>query len=405
MLKTLFHSSHDDIENVSSKYIEPMFSNIYLNNLHSRYEMISDFRLGEATGRSDNEILSLKFHPEEQILLASDVAGCVHFGLFDLEDTKSCSLAEGMDKKLFQPHKGESCRAIDLIPSSEEGGYSIVTGGADGRVAISSFDPKVISKYKFENAINVVKTVGNNMVIAGDDEGAIFGIDVRTKKKVFSIHEQEDYISSITFGQSESPLKSVVCTSGDCTLGVYDMRSISDDKKRKDRLVAMSDQQEDELNCAVVLNSEQNLCTGDANGVIGIWKQGYWGDLKDRIPLYGKSETPQGGMDGSHSIEGMKAIGDKEMLVVTSDGVVRVVSIFPNQVDRILGVHRSADDSEIATISGFDCDVDLALVATTAGDSEGRIKFWSLKNTQVDHKHIHKTSADKASRQSFFSDL
>ena len=369
--------------------------------------MLKDFLLSQATGRDDNEILSLKFHPAEQILLATDVSGCVHFCLFDLHD-KICSLPEGMDKKLFKPHKEESCRTLDLTTSSGEGGCSIVTGGADGRVVISSFDPKVISKYKFEEAINVVKTVDENLVIAGDDEGVLIGIDVRAKKKVFNIHEQEDYISSISFGSTDSPLKSVICTSGDCTLAVYDLRSMSssDEKKRKDRLVAMSDQQEDELNCAVVMNSEQHLLTGDANGVVGIWKQGYWGDLKDRIPLYAKSETPQGRMDGSHSIDAIGVVSDKEFLTATSDGVIRVMQMFPNGVKRIIGVHRNADDSEIATVSGFDCEVDLGIVASTAGDAQGRIKFWALSQSSESEKPpTQKTNADKANKQSFFSDL
>ena len=373
--------------------------------------MIADQVLSKYTGTEDNEIFSLLFHPAEQILLSTDVAGCVHFNLFDLE-SKTCSLPEGMGADPFKPHKGESCRAIDLLGSSEEGGYSIVPGGSDGRVVVSSFDPKVVSKYKFDNPINAVKCIGNNIILAGDDEGVLIGIDVRQEEKIFTVHEQEDYISSITCGSASSELKSVILTSGDCTLAVYDLRSISStDKKRKDRLVAMSDQQADELNCAIVMNAEQHLLTGDANGVVGIWKQGYWGDLKDRIPLYQRSETPQGGMDGSHSIDGMMRIEEKQFIVATSDGMIRVVDMFPNQVDRVVGVHRGPDDAEIATMSGFACDVDLGLVATSGGESEGRIKFWNLNN-QVEKEKAKKTAkpvihpnAAKASKQSFFSDL
>lgn len=371
--------------------------------------------IGNLTLREDNELMSLLFHPQEQILLAADVTGCLHFNLFDL-DSKICSFPEGMAEKPFQPHKKGSCRSIDLLSSEDS---KIVTGGSDGRVVISSFDPQIVSKYKFSNPINVVQSLTESLILAGDDEGALFGIDVREPKNVFTIHEQEDYISAICPAlPSVSPLKAVISTSGDCTLAVHDLRVIGN-KKNKASLVAMSDPQEDELNCCIVLNQEQHVLTGDANGVVGIWKQGYWGDLKDRLPLYQRSEGSRGAMDGSHSIDGMKKINEKEYVLVTSDGIIRNVNLFPNEVNRVVGVHQNEDDSQVATISAFDCDLDLGLVATSAGDSKGRIKFWSLKKTidsdqNPDNEEdtplpkkgnkIHRSSV-KSSNQSFFSDL
>jgi WD40 repeat protein len=383
--------------------------------------VLPDQVLAHQTKREDNEILSLLFHPSEQILLAGDVDGCMHFTLFDL-DERSVSLPDGMDSKFFTPHKGESCRSMDIPAHASY----IVSGGSDSSVAVSNFDPKVVTRYRMKNPVNVVKCLNDgNLILAGDDEGCLIAIDPRMKKNLYTIHEQEDYITSIT--PSLNGLKSIVCTAGDCTLAVYDLRIMpstsESSKKRKDQLVSMSDPQEDELSCAIVLNSEQNLITGDANGVVGIWKQGYWGDLKDRLPLYQKCETPQGGMDGSHAIDAMKRIEDKRFLVATSDGIIRTVGLFPNQVERIVGVHRNNDGSEIATISGFDCDVELGLVATAGGDSEGRIKFWSLHGKQQDEPEIpqpkdkkkgkkSKTkkvdvvrNADRASKQEFFNDL
>ena len=373
----------------------------------------------------ENEILSLLFHPTEQMLLAGDLHGCIHFNLFDLDD-RSVSLPEGMDLKPFTPHKGQSCRAIDIASTAAT---YIVSGGSDCSIAVSSFDPKVITRYRTDTAINVVRCLNEEgtIILAGDDEGGLTGIDIRQKKKIFSIQEQEDYITSIT-SMTPNGLKSVVCTSGDCTLAVYDLRGLPDSegKKRKDRLVAMSDPQENELNCAIVMNAGQHLLTGDANGVVAIWRDGYWGDLKDRVPLYQKSENPKGGMDGAHSIEGMKRIEDKEYLAVTSDGIIRTLSLFPNHVQRVIGVHKNNDDTEVATISAFDCDAQLGLVATAAGDSEGRIKFWSQKSKQTESEapeeiepkrterkkknkknsggDIH-SNFNRASKQEFFSDL
>ena len=395
--------------------------------------MLSDHKISTFTGTSENEIFSLLFHPAEQILLSTDVTGAVHFNLFDL-DSREVSLPEGMGTRPYRPHKdGESCRSIDIMPSQSEGGYDMITGGGDGRIVVSNFNPSAIGKWKVcENgAINVVKAVNENLLVAGDDDGALHVVDLRERKKVFSIHEQTDYISAITTGLSESPLKSLIALSGDCTVGVYDLRmtASSTGGKRKDRLVALSDEQEDELNCVAVMNAEQHVITGDGHGVVGIWKNGFWGDVKDRIPIYTKSENS--GSDGSHSIDGLKKVSEKSFLAVTSDGIIRLMNLFPNDVERVIGVHRSDDEKEIATISGFDCDVELGLIATACGDSDGTIKFWSLNKTNgvelsddeedeqpmkkggKSKKKLSKTSLkntvhsnpDRAHKQSFFSDL
>lgn len=380
--------------------------------------VIPDQVLSLHTKSEENEIFVLKFHPTEQILLSGDVTGAIHFNLFDAEDSKTVSLPEGMGLKPFRPHKDSSCRSIDLVSSS--GGYDMVSGGSDGRVIVSNFDPKITGKWKIsDSAINVVTTISENLVVAGDDDGGIHAIDLRERKKVFSINEQTDYISAITSSLSGSPLKSVVALSGDCSLGVYDFRGTA-----KNRLVAMSDEQEEELNCIGVINSEQHVVTGDGHGVVGIWKQGFWGDVKDRFPLYSKSENM--GADGAHSIDGLKVVGEKKFITVTSNGIIRMCSLFPNQVDRVIGVHQGEDDAEIATISGFDCDVDLGIIATACGDAAGTIKFWSLpqKDAESDSENenevkrksskkkrkttvnrVTHTNPEKAKRQSFFSDL
>ena len=382
--------------------------------------MLPDHVLKNFTHNQENEIFVLKFHPTEQILLSGDVTGSIHFNLFDV-DSQSVSIPEGMGSKPFRPHRGDSsttCRSVDLVESS--GGYDIVSGGSDGRVVVSNFDPKITGKWKVADVpINVVVAVSENLVVAGDDDGALHAIDLRERKKIFSVHEQSDYISAITSSLSGNPLKSILAVSGDCTLAAYDFRGTA-----KDRLVAMSDEQEEELNCVAVINAEQHVVTGDAHGVVGVWKQGFWGDLKDRLPLYMKGESV--GADGAHSIDGLKVVGKDKFITATSDGIIRMCNLFPNRVDRIIGVHQGEDDKEIATISGFDCDVDMGLIASACGDAAGTIKFWSLNKNQKSEdiedgsaevvqkkgsKKKRKTketvvsNPEKAKRQSFFSDL
>lgn len=354
----------------------------------------------------DCDIFSVKFHPSEQILLVGDVSGSVHFALFDPE-SKSVTLPEGMGSKPYRPHKSGSTRSIDFARTGSD--VNIVSGGSDGRVVVSNFDPAKIAGWNLGSAISVVRVLTDSLVLAGDDDGTLHAIDLRQRKKIYSISEQSDFITSIEIGNSASPLKTVIACSGDSTLAAYDLRMVADSPKRKqDRLVAMSDEQENEINCAILMNDGSHLLTGDAGGVVGIWKQGFWGDLKDRFPLYPKADG-----DGAHAIEAMIKIDEKKFLTATSDGIIRCCNLFPNEVETIVGVHRTSDNGEVATVSGFDCDVDMGLVASACGD--GAIKFWNLNNPiKISEPAPSKTTKkkqnsnynpEKANRQAFFHSI
>lgn len=365
--------------------------------------MLNEHVLSDHTGRTSNEVLSLLFHPTEQMLLSGDISGCIDFNLFDL-DTRTVSIPCGMNRKPFRPHKDGSCRSLDFFSQSNK----IASAGSDGRIVLSSFDPRVVAKWKFADPVGVVRVMTESLLVAGDDEGRLIGIDIREKKSVFRLHEQRDFISSLTIGNSESPLKCVLSTSGDLSVAAFDLRC--------KKMLAMSDQQEDEINCATMLNGEQHFITGGSNGVVGVWKQGYWGDVKDRIPLYNKGE----GLDGSRSIEHLKKLDEKRFIVASSDGIIRLMNLYPNTLERVVGVHTTKDGKEVATISAMDCDVDSGLVATACGDESGTIKFWSV-SAEAQTDHIVKESSakkvkiakpatqnrnrEKSNRQTFFGDM
>ena len=333
------------------------------------------------------EVASLMFHPDEQILISGDMNGNIDYLLYD--ENATCS--HGNDGKSFNPHKGASVRCMDYIPNVN----GVVSSDADGRIVLSSFDPKIVSSWKFKDGMNTVRVLNENILVGGDDEGKIRGIDIREKKSIFSISKdgQTDFISSLTMGCTASPLKTLVSTSGDCTLAVYDLRSTTKS------IVAISDEQEDEINCSLLMNNEQHVLTGNANGVVGIWKQGYWGDLKDRLPLYNKGV----GVDGSRSIDYMKKIDETHFLTVTTDGVIRLVNLFPNVVEKIIGV---AQDS--ATVSAMDCDIESNLIAIcNGGDEKGTIKFFNIANIETNDpvQFTKSDNPEKANRQSFFGDI
>ena len=94
------------------------------------------------------------------------------------------------------------------------------------------------------DAIYTLKYLDENLLASGDDEGAICIWDIRSKDRVYQVHEQkEGTVTDFVFDESKSFL---VATSTNGTLGVYDLRKPD---KAKDKLYALSDEMDEELNC------------------------------------------------------------------------------------------------------------------------------------------------------------
>lgn len=86
--------------------------------------------------------------------------------------------------------------------------------------------------------------LSKDVLITGDDDGHIKIWDLRSKSCVYDVHEQkEGTITGITYDLQKTYLLS---TSNNGTLGVYDLRKPN---TSKDKLFALSDEMEEELNC------------------------------------------------------------------------------------------------------------------------------------------------------------
>jgi WD40 repeat protein len=341
--------------------------------------------------KADSHVFSLAFHPTEQILAYSTVNGQVNFLNFDLD-----SQAVSSSIKPVQVTKA-SARIIEFHTTGE----SFTTATSDGRVSIYDMNPKRI--WHTSSAIGVSSLLlleANNSLIVGDDEGVISMFDTRldgSKKPVMSWNDvQTDYISSLT----KLSDREFISTSGDATLASFDLRS--------KKFLALSDEQEDELlsSCFVSSSSSsgEKILTGTESGVIGVWKKGYYGDVKDRVTL----------LEGTTSVEILRTLSSVKnkgtIITAGSDGVLRTLKLNPHRIETVLGCH----DGEIEAIA---VDEDLGLIASV-GQTDQEIKFWKIKQqkkskgtstgsngNQNDNRgkiHVDKKQLEKAD---FFHDL
>ena len=188
------------------------------------------------------------------------------------------------------------------------------------------------------------------LLVTGDDEGVVRVWDERMcggggggkisaaassaagntppKGCVLSWSEQKDYISGFDAHKDGTTL---LASSADCTLGVYDIRkSAVNNTANPNKAPAprLSDDQEDELLSVCTIKHGRKVVCGSDQGVLSIWSWGTWGDVSDRFPGH------------PNSIDALLKVDEDTLLTGSGDGLIRIVSIQPDKLLGVLGVHN-----------------------------------------------------------------
>ena len=311
------------------------------------------------------------------------------------------------------------CRAVQF--SSD--GTLLYTGGSDGDLValdasrISTFDltkQKKVIKWRSSNATygtsgmqiihefrqqqellgdphaNVAEVEGpgqnqfRTLIATGDEVGGVRLWDSRLlgqqqqqlnisnsaaslKRPPGCIHSwkvHDDYISGFSNSQDGYTL---IASSADCTLSVYDLRMARQHNQPLDKVVRRSDDQEDELLSIQLMKHGRKLVCGSGEGILSIFSWGTWGDLSDRFPGH------------PASIDALLSVDEDTLLTGSSDGMIRVVQIHPNKLLGILGEHEGFP------IEKLKFNADRNFVGSTTHDQS--IRIWDARILQNNYDH------------------
>ncbi|XP_051208898.1 WD repeat-containing protein 55 [Lolium perenne] len=255
----------------------------------------------------DETPFDLDFHPSAPLVVTSLINGELHLFRY----------ADGLQpERLFavKAHK-ESCRAVRFVDS----GTVILTGSADSSILASDVETgKAIARLEdaHDNAINRVVCLTETTVASGDDEGCIKVWDTRQRSCCNTFHRHEDYISDMIYVAGSNQ---ILATSGDGTLSVNNLRG--------GRVKAQSEFSEDELLSLVIMKNGQKVVCGTPSGAILLYSWGHFKDCSDRF------------LGHSHSVDTLLKLDEETLISGAADGVIRLVSILPNQIKQPLAEH------------------------------------------------------------------
>lgn len=129
---------------------------------------------------------------------------------------------------------------------------------------------------------------------------------------------------------------------------------------RKGKLVAVSQDQEDELLCVQVMKGGRKVVVGSQLGMLLIFSWGQWLDTTDRFPGH------------PSSVDCMVALDDDTVITGSDDGVIRIVNVIPNKMIGIVGEHD--DDMSVQRLA---IDYNKSFLGSCSDDNT--VKFWNIK--------------------------
>ncbi|KAJ2079429.1 WD domain repeat-containing protein 55 [Coemansia sp. RSA 988] len=253
-------------------------------------------------------VIDVAFSPTADLVASSLITGHVFVHRYSVDGNtrqqrrkvhkKSCRSVcfSGDGELLYTGSKDRSWQAMD-----------VETGAETMRITAAH-----------EKPIDIIKYVNEQTVATGDEAGNVKLWDVRKKKQAFAYKEHVDYISDMEFCLSKRHL---LATSGDGCLSVYDVR--------KAKPFHVSANQDDELLSLAIMRGGKKVVVGETDGVLGIFSYGQFGDVSDRFPGH-----PQ-------SIDTICKLTEELCVTGSSDGLLRIVQLFPHKLVGIAGDHQA----------------------------------------------------------------
>ncbi|XP_054159587.1 WD repeat-containing protein 55-like [Oppia nitens] len=252
-------------------------------------------------------IFDTQFHPTKHNILAiSTIEG--HVKLYDTTvDTNNVI----MDLK--KHHKGSPVRKIRF----KDNGQLLVSCAKSIKIMDLNTGQVVRKIDNCGEKISSLLIVDDYLLCCGDDSGAFKVFDYRIDRGIYmESNECQEYISDLDINEAK---RTVVAASGEGTLTAFNIRA--------KRMELQSELFDAGFQSIRFMEAKGRVVVGAEDGAINIFNVNEWGNISDRFPIRGQTTRAQ----GLCSIDNIELIDDETVVVGSSDGKLRLVSILPNK--------------------------------------------------------------------------
>ncbi|GJP67704.1 hypothetical protein CLOP_g24493 [Closterium sp. NIES-67] len=306
-------------------------------------------REGTTARRASNTVkvsfqpFDVDFHPTAHLLSVSFISGVVQ--LFDVDPATL-----QFESKWKKRGHTDSCRAARFAAN----GRFVVSAAADKSIVVRDVETgervsKVMGAHS--EGINRLACWGDSCVASGDDSGTVKLWDLRQDGSAInstaSVQVASDYLTDIR------PLPScnrLLTSSGDGSMAVVDLAT--------NRVVAHTDSTDDDLLSVVAVKSDSKVVCGSQSGLLYFFNMSGAERDNDRFRGHGGS------------VDTILPLDDDTLLTACSDGLIRVLSVFPNRFLDVVGSHTDA------AVEALALSHDQKLLVSAGHDQ--KIKAWDI---------------------------
>eukprot|EP00615_Pteridomonas_danica_P006641 CAMPEP_0114371084 /NCGR_PEP_ID=MMETSP0101-20121206/33024_1 /TAXON_ID=38822 ORGANISM="Pteridomonas danica, Strain PT" /NCGR_SAMPLE_ID=MMETSP0101 /ASSEMBLY_ACC=CAM_ASM_000211 /LENGTH=415 /DNA_ID=CAMNT_0001522995 /DNA_START=13 /DNA_END=1260 /DNA_ORIENTATION=- len=257
--------------------------------------------------------LSLDFHPTLNVLASGLVDGGIYLNQYNFEEHSPATI----HIHPFREGTG-GCRVVRF----SKDGQSLFAGSADHSIIALSTTGQVVWNQPdaHRDPVSCLTVIDDNMIASGDDSGAVKIWDIRqSDRPAMSFDVFQDYVSDCVNDQESHP-ECLLATSGDGSLGCFDMK--------QQKLIGRSDELEEDILSVQIIKRGRKVVCGTNEGTILIFSWGYWSGGSDSFPGH------------PESVGAILKLNEETILTGSSDGFIRVVGIQPSKLYGLVGDHE-----------------------------------------------------------------
>lgn len=328
--------------------------------------------------KTEDFVVDLSFHPEQDILAVGSITGDVLIYKFANEENTLL--------KTLEVHT----KAVRDIEFSIDG-KQLFSTSRDKSIMISDVETGKLVRFwdkAHEEPVYCLSVLGENLFATGDDNGWLKLWDLRQKDvaPVFSLKEVDDNITSIISNEAKRYL---LMTSGDGYLTTINIPA--------KKLYVQSEPYEEEFTCMGVYRNDSKVVVGSSKGNFYTFN---WGQFGYHCDAFAGPSGP---------INKMIPITDRVAITGGEDGIIRAMHLVPGRTLGIVGQHSLA-------VEAMDICANGEYIASSSHDND--IRFWNVKyfeefaeidyHSKANNKRcaVHNLPSSKYSNtRDFFADM